>query len=63
MEKHTVCGTMINKDGFLVSTKGITNEKAVQHEFKNNLIFFCEEICKVEFMEAENKEEWLLNHK
>jgi YHS domain-containing protein len=63
MLKKTVCGTEINKDGYLILKNGTTSEKAVNITYMDKTLFFCEEICKTEFIEAKDKENWLANHK
>ena len=55
MIKQPVYGTKIDGDGFLISAKGITNEKPVKHIYKNKVLYFCKGICKIKFINAENK--------
>ena len=61
--KHTVCGTKINAEGHLITKSGVSSDKAVSLSYNNEEIFFCEAICKTEFLSSNNKTEWINNHK
>ena len=61
----TVCGVDVDKEGFLVSVSNNTERKStpVVISYNNNQIYFCEESCKIEFLNALDKEQWIKNHK
>jgi len=63
MTQKTICGTEIDKYGNLVTTKGITKEIPILFSYKGKILNFCEEICKIQFIEAKDKEIWIENHK
>ncbi len=61
----TVCGVDVDKEGFLVTVSNDPEQKSkpVVIIYNNQQIYFCEESCKVEFLQALNKEQWMKNHK
>ncbi|MHA2225077.1 MAG: hypothetical protein ACXAC8_07720 [Candidatus Hodarchaeales archaeon] len=61
----TVCGVRIDTEGYLV-TKSNASENRVKPAvifYNDQKIYFCEELCKQGFLEADNKEVWIENHK
>ena len=61
----TVCGVDVDKEGFLVTVSNDPEQKSkpVVIIYNNQQIYFCEESCKVEFLQALDKEQWMKNHK
>jgi YHS domain-containing protein len=61
----TVCGVDVDKEGFLVTVSNNPEQKSkpVVIIYNDQQIYFCEESCKVEFLNAPDKEEWMENHK
>lgn len=61
----TVCGVDLDKDGFLITvSKNLEpKKKPAVLIYNRQQIYFCEESCKIEFLNAANKEEWMKNHK
>ena len=61
----TICGVDVNKEGFLVTVSNNTERKSkpVIISYNNQQIYFCEESCKTEFLNATDKEQWMKNHK
>jgi len=61
----TVCGVDVDKEGFLVTVSDDPQQKSmpVVIRYNNQQIYFCEESCKVEFLQALDKEQWMKNHK
>ena len=60
----TVCGTVIDEEGMLVTASNKAGEpvKAVVLHFKDQKLYFCEESCKEEFLNAQDKDHWMENH-
>ncbi len=61
----TVCGVDVDKEGFIVTVSNNPEQKSksVVVIYNNQQIYFCEESCKVEFVNAPDKEQWMKNHK
>ena len=61
----TICGVEVNKEGFLVTVSNDPEQKSkpVAIIYNNQQIYFCEESCKVEFVNDPDKEQWMKNHK
>ncbi len=61
----TVCGVDVDKEGFLVTVSDNTEQKSKPAviSYNNQQIYFCEESCKKEFLNAPDKEQWMKNHK
>ncbi|MHA1940381.1 MAG: hypothetical protein ACXACP_00615 [Candidatus Hodarchaeales archaeon] len=61
----TVCGVGVDKQGFLVTVSNNPEQKnkPVVTTHNNQQIYFCEESCKVEFLNTPKKEQWMKNHK
>lgn len=62
---RTVCGVDVDKEEFLVTVTNDPEQKSkpVVIIYNNQQIYFCEESCKVEFLNAPDKEQWMKNHK
>ena len=61
----TVCGVDVDKEDFLVTVSDNPEQKSkpVIITYDNQQICFCEEACKIEFLNAPNKDQWMKNHK
>ncbi|MFX0121741.1 MAG: hypothetical protein ACFFB2_19890 [Promethearchaeota archaeon] len=61
----TVCGSDIDYKGFLVveSDKPEQKKKPVVLQYSKQRLYFCEESCKKEFLNASDKIQWIENHK
>ncbi|MHA1946571.1 MAG: hypothetical protein ACXAC6_02965 [Candidatus Hodarchaeales archaeon] len=55
----TVCGVDVDKEGFLVTVSNNPEQKnkPVVIIYKSQQFYFCEESCKVEFLNASDKEQ------
>ncbi len=60
----TICGVEVDKEGFLVTVSNDPEQKSkpVTIIYNNQQIYFCEESCKVEFVNAPDKEKWMKKH-
>ncbi|MHA2281986.1 MAG: hypothetical protein ACXAC5_14180 [Promethearchaeota archaeon] len=60
----TICGTDIDEKGFLITISNKVDElvKPVVVIFKDKELYFCEESCKEDFLNSQEKEQWIKNH-
>jgi YHS domain-containing protein len=61
----TICGVDVDNEGFLVTVSNNSERKSkpVVINYNNQQLYFCEESCKIEFLNAPDKEQWMKNHK
>ena len=52
--KKTICGTKIDREGFLIAQG--RRIQPVSLAYKDYTLLFCENACKKEFLNAEDKE-------
>ena len=61
----TGCGVDVDKEGFLITASNNSEQKnkPVVIIYNSQQIYFCEESCKVDFLNASDKKQWMKNHK